>query len=802
MSRINSAKGRIKTNSSNVSNKTSPELSKRDNIKKINQDMPLIENFSSNEKINNIEQVLINFYKYSIDSYKKKFYDNLLKEILMNKNLLYMGTKESFNIFIIEIKCMMKLMIEKYENDLNEINDGQMSVKEYINKIQKEFFKINTIIKNDDYSQYESITQVYCKFLIYLIKFSQKKEEYFKSLGFIILGINMIKIFFIRKKVTTNLKLYKRYVYFLLLLINHLIGEGNFTQALLYSENTLKIIETAIKVLYNRDNGYNQDKKNKNIIEFIRCSGFIYIYIGICHELKKNQEMAMEAYKQAFYIFLKLNSPKFHGIKLNEDKIFYDNDFVKLSHWFLNNIRIKIEEEKKKRYKMQMALFLKGMYEKKEENIEKRKKLKLISSGLNENQKRYNNIENNLYTTVLNSKNNKLIEKLDKALITLAFQDNKNARNTSKKKFSYNTMETLCHYQIYNKLMTEKYQDFIMTNNNLKLSNPKDEEDFIHKVNSYLTQNIEIKHQFDRKNDSLRLKIEKNSNKKHNIKSLSSPYLFNNKGFLTSINSSSRSKTGLSRLETLKDKDILYNIKSSKKLSFQKKFKFSNLKLDISKFSNNLFKQPMTKSFSETYLNSKTINMKSIQLKPKTKFKNKLNKNWSKSIYLNPKYYKKYIKLDKLIKKELNFQKDILNIKSNNCKLYQNSFAKEIFITGKDREEDRNKDYMILTEKIDQKVLNNQKEYEKLIYFNIKKKQENNNNKYKLKNNNNDILDDELLGINKKLNIESSGEEEEKKFNEINQNSLLSLNEKLKNIIYKIRERKNLLKRLKNKGEI
>ena len=812
MSRINSSKGRIKTNSSNISNKTSPELSKKDNTRKFDQDMPLIENFSSTESANNIEQALINFYEYSIDSYKKKLYDNLLKEIEMNKNLLYMGTKESFNIFIIEIKCLMKLMVEKYENDLNEINDEQMSVKEYINVIQKEFFKINTIIKRDDYSQFETITQIYCKFLIYLIKFSQKKEEYYKSLGFITLGINMIKIFFIRKKVTKNLKLYKRYVYFLVLLINHLIGEGNFTQALLYSGNTLKIIETAVKILYIRDNDYNQHKKNKNLIEFIRCSGFICIYVGICHELKKNPEMAMEAYKQAFYFFVKLKSHEFHGIKLNEDKIFFDNNFVKLSHWLLNKIRFKIEGEKRRRYKIRMSLFLKGIYEKKEENIEKSKKLKLISSGLNENQKRYNFIENNLYTTVLNSKNNKLIEKLDNALINLAFKDNKNSRNTSKKKLSYNTMGTLCHYQIYNKLMTQKYQEFIMTNNNIKLSNPKDEEDFIHKVNSYLTQNMEIKPQTARKNKSLKLKIDKNSNKNLNKNSnnnlnknsLSSPNLNNNKGFSTTVNSSTKiSRKVLSKLELLSDKEILCNNKSSKKLSFQKKFNFSSLKLDIDipSFSNNLYNHPIAKSFSETYLNSKTINLKSIKLQQKAKIKNNLNSNWSKSIYLNPKYYKRYINLDKLIKKELNFQKDILNIKSNNCKLYHNSFAKEIFITGKDREEERNKDYMILTEKIDQKVLSNQKEYEKLIYFIIKKKQESNNNRYKLKNNNNDILDDELFGINKKLDLEGS-DEEEKDFNEINQNSLLSVNEKLRNIIYKISERKNLLKRLKKKGEI
>ena len=75
----------------------------------------------------------------------------------------------------------------------------------------------------------------------------------------------MIKIFFIKKGVAKNIKLYKRYIYLLILLINHLMGEGNFTQVLLYSNIILKIIETATKVLYNNNN-YSEKTKNKQLI--------------------------------------------------------------------------------------------------------------------------------------------------------------------------------------------------------------------------------------------------------------------------------------------------------------------------------------------------------------------------------------------------------------------------------------------------------------------------------------------------------------------------------------------------------
>ena len=178
MSLIQSTKGRNQTNNSFfLSSKSNKNISKSETIKKFTRDMPLIDNLSTKEITDslNLEQTLINFYEYCLDSYKKKLYDNLYRELELNESLIYIGTKESFKIVIIKIKCLMKLMIEKYENEMNDINDEEITVKEYINRIQKEFLKLNNIIKRDDYDEYETITQIYCKFLIYLIKFSQKK---------------------------------------------------------------------------------------------------------------------------------------------------------------------------------------------------------------------------------------------------------------------------------------------------------------------------------------------------------------------------------------------------------------------------------------------------------------------------------------------------------------------------------------------------------------------------------------------------------------------------------------------------
>ena len=40
-------------------------------------------------------------------------------------------------------------------------------------------------------------------------------------------------------------------------------------------------------------------------------------------------------------------------------------------------------------------------------------------------------------------------------------------------------MDNLCHYNLYDKLMSKKYHEFLMSNDNLKISNPKDQEEFL-----------------------------------------------------------------------------------------------------------------------------------------------------------------------------------------------------------------------------------------------------------------------------------------------------------------------------------
>ena len=770
----------------------------------------------------NLEKTLSKFYDYSLDCYKKNMYENLIKEIELNEYLYYVGSRESFDILILKIKCFMKLMIEEYENDLKNKIEIPISVKEYILRIENEFSNISKIINKKDSYEYETITQLFCKFLIYLIRFAQKREEFCKSMAFITLGINMMKIFFVKKKLTTEIKPYKRYIYLLLLLINQLIGEKNFKQALIYCNNLLKINEKVIKIIYKvklkQKDKLRKKNLDKSIIEIFRCIGCTYLYIGICFETQQNSETTMEAYRQAFYFFMKIKHPIFYDVRKNNKKCDYDNNLLKISHSLFNNQKIKIEDEKRRRKENKnINEVVTKKKEQKHEVLEKKKKLKLVSSGLYGDQNKYNQIEKTIYKNILTPKNQKLISKLDKVLMSLAYSEKKSQtkKDHIKNNLSLNIMDNLCHYHLYDKLMSKNYHEFIMTNNNLKISNPRDQEDFISSINSYLTSTMEIKPQTDKKNKTIDLT--NNAPREETIKnSLSSERVANKNGKISSAKIHRNLSMNLNNILESPQKTqkiVPYNKKSKIFLS-NKNNSFLSLKLDITKINSNKYNnsRKINKSLSETYITSRTTNLLNSKSKSKVKSKKRiksyrefkqsssLKKNNNKH-YLSPKYFNKYMYLDKLTKKEIDFQKVILRLKSSNSKYYYNDFLNEIYINEKNKEEETNRNYLLISEKISEKFLKNQKEYEKMINNHELRKQESKSYKLLLKlNKGKNLFRRQQTGTNFEFDLFDSikmntknlfSEEDIKKMNE---KSLFSLDEKIKNIRNKINEKKEKLK--------
>ena len=401
--------------------------------------------------------------------------------------------------------------------------------------------------------------------------------------------------------------------------------------------------------------------------------------------------------------------------------------------------------------------------------------------------------------------------------MSLAYSDNKyrNKKGSLKKSLSLTIMDTLCHYNLYDKLMSSKYHEFIISNNNLKISNPRDQEEFIQNINSYLTSTMEIKPHND--NNINQKTLYKGENKNN---SLSSGNIFKNKGKISSARTPRKPQLTNSNISNFTKNNFTYNTlsnksKNSKKILFKKNNSFASLKIDTHKTGNNyLNSHTINRSLSETYITSNSINKVKSKSKYISKYKTKINsyndykqksdskENKTNSHYLSPKYFKKYMHLDQLTKKELDFQKIILNLKSNNSKLYYKGFSKELFITGKNKEEDENKNYLLINEKINEKVLKSQKEYEKMINNRIKR-EETKNYKYLLKlnkgenlfkgskNSSGGSLDFDFLNSKKRASVDCNEEVDYKKNNE---KSILSLDEKIRNIRNRINERKKQLK--------
>ena len=235
-------------------------------------------------------------------SYSNKFYKELIKDIEEKEDLLYKNSLMSFKIKILKIKGLMKLLLKEYNNYLQVKNKTFHDLDEKIHKIKKEFVITSTLMNNTDSYVYETTTQIYGKFLYILSKISLEKEDYIKNLGYITLGINMLKIFFIRKKFATDIKTYIIYCKLGLEILNSLIGDKNYEQALYYIRLLLQIIEKSMKIIY-----YNNSTKiiPKTINKFIKFGTIVYIYTGCCLEHLDEQIQAFEAYKEAKFFLQK-----------------------------------------------------------------------------------------------------------------------------------------------------------------------------------------------------------------------------------------------------------------------------------------------------------------------------------------------------------------------------------------------------------------------------------------------------------------------------------------------------------------
>ena len=623
------------------------------NVEKKDDNIKVTENISYKE--NELSSLLEGYET----SFEKKSYKELVKGIEEKENLLFHHSKISFEIKIIKLKSLLKLLLEEYDIFLQSRNKSFVELDEMIIKINNEFQKTSKFIINNEPYIYEISTQIYCKFLYLLSKISIKREDYIKSLGYVSLGISMVKIFFMKKKIARDIKTYKIYCQLVIELIHILIGDNNYEQALYYVRLLLKIIESTLKYIYN----YNDENKDQipvtKIKKFIKYGGIAYIYTGCCLEQLDDPIQAFEAYKEAI-IFLK-KSAKLGFSFQNFSSITISNSCVYLVEEVFEKLKLKFEKDKVDRINKQKKL---EQQKKKEElellEKEKSMKLKYIADGLVVDPSKLERTENKLYKIIFPSSVVNNLEKMDNEITSFVYtyydKNKKNSISAYNKNMSSDTKNLMSRYELYNILMSKKFRGFIKKTKNLQFYNPKTSSRCLSLIQKHLNNKIII--------DANTKKISQTP--------LKSSKLMNNTIELTETNNRTNTNENFIHLST-DPSSAREDNKIKDKINFLRN---ANIKIDKDNLKYTLTQDKETiknKIFNKFYP-SLDLNIKKMV---KTKFKYKLEKNFNQlpsdferknldKNLITKNRIKKYFYYDKLSGKELKFQKQFLNFKFNN----------------------------------------------------------------------------------------------------------------------------------------
>ena len=616
------------------------------------------ENRDNEDNINYKEKQLSLLLDTFQNSFSKKSYRDLIKDIEEKEDLLSQNSLMSFEIKILKLKGLLKILTEEYNIFLQSKNKHFHELDVLIQKIKNEFNLISILLIYNEAYVFEITTQIYSKFLYLLAKISIKKEDFLKSLGYVTLGINILKIYFIKKKVASNIKTYKIYCKLVIELINILIGDQNYEQALYYIRLLFKIIEISIKFMYNIDKTSNKKIPIATIKKFLTFGAIGYIYTGCCLEKLDDSIQAFEAYKQAKYFFKK-------GSKLgisfqNLNSISINNSCSFLAEEVFEKLKLKFERDKIDRLNTQKRL---EMQRKKEEyellQNEKSMKLKYIASGLGSDPFKLEAMENKLNKKIFPSSVVNNLEKIDDELTSFVFsyfhKNKKDNISSYNNKMSTNTKKNLSRYKIYNILMSKNFREFIMKNEKLQFYNPKTGSNSISIFQRHLNN---------------KMKIESKS-KKMSVTPRKSLKL------ITNFTESSKTDR---RLNTNDNFFSITTSPNSQRENEKIKDKISFFQRQKIKFRNSDLKFLLSKENANTERNSKKkINLSSNFTKSlfKKKFKLKLNKNYNElesdferknmdKNLMTKNYLRKYAYYDKLSDKELKFQKEILHFKYNN----------------------------------------------------------------------------------------------------------------------------------------
>ena len=683
------------------------------------------------EKEKQLEVLNIKYSK--IYNQREKKYSSIVNEIEQEESLFYKKSLMSFGLIILKIKCYMKILKEKITAFLDTKIDSRnfYEIDLYIQKIKNAFNIIDSIIDKNNKYEYEIITQIYSRFLYIMSNICLLKEDYVKSLSYISLGLNMLRIFFIRREIAADIETYKIYAKLLIMFIGKLILDRNISQSLIYINFLSRLCQIALNIIE------SNKLSNKYELKFLKYMGYNFLLCGYCFEINNkdtdNFYDTLEAYKESYYFLNKyFNKSKIPSIfRIKRTNI--DNMCLYLASSLFDIMKEKaINEAKEMQKKYERQREIERHMIKEEKLSYKKYKLKLVSSGLSSQTEKYKNIENKLYDQILTQKNRILIDKLDSELVSYAYKDekklrkrekinnpiklnsktskkNKKVENTKEKLPSINIMKNLSRFKIYNSLMSSDFKDFIINNNNFDFNNPEHLKLSLEKIQRFFNHKIEMDSKVNKtdipqdipifmktEND---INIYKNNKTPHKIKS--------------KINNNYKlSKREFSVDQLCPELSKINNIYSTPKnrpttSKFDKRNLFLNLNMksivdkDMKKRNNtysNYFCINNYRSNSNVNIGKKNQNCKSLYIKSKSSsgFGSDLDSRKFDKYTFSNNYFKKYQYLENLTNKELDFQKIFLEMKNNNSKLYFKRFYDELSSDGTFSNDELYKSFLIL----------------------------------------------------------------------------------------------------------
>jgi hypothetical protein len=495
--------------------------------------------------------------------------------------------------------------------------------------------------------------------------------------------------------------------------------------------------------------------------------------------------------------------------------------------------------EKQRKYEQQELL--KKLLIEEAKTKEKKHRLKLIASGFTPDPPNLVRAKKRLYNEILTPSNQKLMDKLDDELISYVYKHKQKEKNKKmetiktnngkktegeeKRLPSLDIMKNLCHYKMYNSLMSNDFKEFIVKNKNLEFNYPQKQKNSLDKIQKFLnrkmeinfnTETINIEKEKDKRKDKeplfiLRMEAEAEPDPENSI---------NNKTInvnefkildLAKDNEEEREPSPKNYAKLIKNYPSTKNrtigginsIEHSYIVSIDKeKNKKNEIKKKMGKrcvtYSGYKIPSAEQKSSKKAF-RDKTINLKTLTNAKKEDYKNrKLDK-----YVFSRRYFKEVEYFENLTNKELDFQKKFLGIKFNNSKMYLKGFDAELHNNGKISRDEIYKSFLILHNKATYKEHNYEKEMQSEIEYKNKPRIVGNvfkslANKYKegkeVKNAMRKVLDRyiaEERKSNKKSQKIMSLDEIKKK----NEYSIMKLNDNIKEInsllISKLNEAKN-----------